>query len=648
MAPPASPVPPVPPPSDWASGGSGAGAESGGAPSAEQLQKGLGDLERAVQGQIAYEISIRNSNMSFAANETTQLLIAACEKLALEKEAMDRAHFEEHTSELPFMCRHFNTSVDAGLSEKVYREKLAAASPQKGAAKPKRRRRVFGLLCCQVEFPPQQAWWLDITRSLRQNFQVLRAGKIVIASALELVQGDVMYLQAGQRAAADGRVLVHTEGTAIDVSQLSDGLQDVRLCSTEATAGPITTSSNIVLKDSYLVQGALFMMVVRTPVDPFIPLPLSSQPEEEHEFLIDMAVPPGMSASACRSLFKTLCVKARLPCRSFFTIARLATVKALVVLLTQDILEKGTVSQLATSIRRLNKRLFLVDCGCQREALDALAKEFQFEVVNFVEEGLRDELSDRGSSMVPGIDVESPANSVRGLATLKVDNPAETSRLQSLVEASPSGAVLRGISQGGLTTLCGLLKDAGMTTLYAMGGFWFPGCFKAVTTQRLNRVSQRWWDNDNCMAPKASMERVSHNTSARRSQADPPPVPPKQEAPTNLSNTSTDLTSRSPGSKDSGGRGSPPRTRSPFEGTTPDKNDVTDPSTGLDLTGISHAPRNRKLIDLMVSVNSIGIVSEVADCVLLKSDLGYLGQALEIASKGVPQDIDLQAQESDG
>jgi hypothetical protein len=77
--PPAPPLPLVPPSSDWASGGSSAGVGSGGTPSAEQLQKGLGELEKAVQGQIAYEISIRNSNMSFASNETTQLLIAACE-----------------------------------------------------------------------------------------------------------------------------------------------------------------------------------------------------------------------------------------------------------------------------------------------------------------------------------------------------------------------------------------------------------------------------------------------------------------------------------------------------------------------------------------------------------------------------------------
>jgi hypothetical protein len=654
-------LPPSPPPisltSDNSQAGSGPGWSTS-TPTPEQLQKGLTELERTVQGQIAEEVSIRNSNASFnPQNETTQLLIAACEKLVVEKEAMDRENFEEHTSELPFLCRHFNTTVEGGLSERVYKEKLAAVAPVAGGSKPKRRRRVFAL-CCQLEFPPQQTWWLDITRRLVPSFQVLRAGKLVACAATEIVQGDIVYLQAGQRAAADGRVLVHSEGTAIDVGRLSEPGQDMRVCSVEASAVPITASSNIVLKDSYLVRGALFCMVVRTPVNPFIPSPMgfNSHPEEpDKEFRVEMSVPPGMSAKSCRNLFKALCIKARLPCRSFAVIAQLANVRALVVLLTQELLDKGTLPQLGATARRLNKRLFLVDCGCRKEQLEELAKELQLEVMTFIEDPkFEDQASDASGAMsIDGYSVDAPAPPPR-IST----NEAE--RVRTLGQSTVAGAILCNISQGGLTNLCAILKENSQVPLYAMGCFHYPACFKTFFDHRLKYITNSSSVGTASMesqsfpgAPKASVlhasasegSTVTKKASSEAGEAQSI-VPPggKHEVATGSTTAADTSRIRSPAAEVSGPGQSRVSGRSM---ASADSRPMSHQSSrahtplhhgDLDLTGISHLHRPSKLVDVLVSVNSIGIVSEIADCVVLKSDLGCLAQALEIACKGVPQE----------
>jgi len=61
----------------------------------------------------------------------------------------------------------------------------------------------------------------------------------------------------------------------------------------------------------------------------------------------------------------------------------------------------------------------------------------------------------------------------------------------------------------------------------------------------------------------------------------------------------------------------------------------SDPAANLKLLASSGARK----IELLVSLDSVGVVSEQADCVLLKPDLGCLGQALEIASKAVPEGL---------
>jgi len=192
-----------------------------------------------VQAQIAEDHSFRKANANFTPMiDTTILLLAACEKLAAEKEAMARAHFEEHTSELSYLCRRYSTSIEVGHSERTYQDHVLAASPSAGA----RERRKSGtsfFACCQRGFPPQQAWWLDNSKRLCPTFQVLRSGSITTASAQELVPGDIVFLAAGQRCAADARVLVHEEGTMVDCSHLTLDVVDVHRVTTEATSPAI-------------------------------------------------------------------------------------------------------------------------------------------------------------------------------------------------------------------------------------------------------------------------------------------------------------------------------------------------------------------------------------------------------------------------
>merc|ERR1719162_1508058 len=47
--------------------------------------------------------------------------------------------------------------------------------------------------------------------------------------------------------------------------------------------------------------------------------------------------------------------------------------------------------------------------------------------------------------------------------------------------------------------------------------------------------------------------------------------------------------------------------------------------------GLSELQQQTRSIEVVVALNSIGVVSEYSDCVLLSNDLNDLGQALELA-----------------
>mmetsp|Transcript_77248 Transcript_77248/g.213645 ORF Transcript_77248/g.213645 Transcript_77248/m.213645 type:complete len:593 (-) Transcript_77248:180-1958(-) len=574
--------------------------------SPEQLLKDLKELDTSVQRQVEEDQSFRRLNANFSVqNETTQMLLEVCEKLAAAKEAMERACFEEHTSELPYLCRHFGTAIDAGLSERAYRERQAAQHPS-GVVRRERRRGGIFSFCCQHDFPPRQSWWTELSKRLTPTFQVVRAGRILTAFADELVTGDLVYLCAGQRVALDGRVLVYTAGTALDVSQLTFEMSDVhvRVCSAGPTAEAITASRNMVFKDSYVVAGSLFCMAVRAAVDSFIPS--SAHETETDQFTVDVNLPTGMTMSQCKSTFKALCVQARLACRSFQTLLQVGRAGTLVVLLTKELI--STALALCNVTRRLGRALILVDCDCTRESLEALSKESGLEVF------------DVGAS--PARTVASTPVSTRSLGAshhpLQISE-GELERLSGLTQQlsgardggkGGGGAIITRISQPGLTSLCCQLADAGMPPLYAMGSLDFPDSFRSLVlpSRRSRPPSARTVASSSATPPRASLA-----LDCNEGQSILPPQPQHtRAAPTPEVYGSTHLSHiLSQASEDYVSH---------------------DPAANLRrLRSCS-----KKQIELLISLNSIGVVSENADCVLLKPDLGCLGQALEIIAKAVP------------
>jgi len=584
---------------------------------ADQLLPKLVELERLVQVQLAEEGRLRNANSSFTPkNETTQLLLAACEKLSAQKEAMDRASFEEHTSELSYLCKHFGTSIDNGLGERALKE-YAAANPIASNEKPKRK---VPFACCQRDFPPQQSWWLDVNTRLTPMFRVLRCGKLATVHAAELQPGDIVYLSAGQRCVADGRILVHEQGTAVDVSGLTLDSVDVRVCTVDATAAPITDSANIVLRDSYLISGSLFCIVVRTPGNML--LPQAVEANADSPFAVETSVPPGMTVSQCRSLFKQLCSKSRLACRSFRAMAKLARAKSMVVLLTQEDLEKGNVPALAAVAKRLKRPLVIVSCGLQRPALETLAKELHVDLVDL-------KSTSTASTDLPGQEGSGGANTPMSTSPWGGrlhSTGMERARLQELAKDlinGVDGVVLYGVSQAGIVDFCGFLNENGSPPLYAMGAFQYPECFRTLVIRHHPRSSMVASSSCPSIETPQGLEDAPRNSRASAPRRHPTGAAPSPPPSAELSRAPT--VSRMASMVSVSSQRSTIRTSSSAHYTV-------DPAAYL--PQLHH--QEAHFVELVVSLNAVGVVSEYADCVLLTSDLGSLGQALELAAKGVP------------
>merc|ERR1740139_2113668 len=160
-------------------------------------------------------------------------------------------------------------------------------------------------VCCSSEFPPRQRWWLDMARRLDSTFQVLRSGQLLASPGKQLLEGDILYLRVGQKAPADCRVLIHTEGATLDCSHLTARANDVRICSKKPTTLAASESRNTVLKGSYIIQGALFCMVVQPPWSTLLAAAApdtadrgrtgDSAQDASDQFVVETAIPAGLS-----------------------------------------------------------------------------------------------------------------------------------------------------------------------------------------------------------------------------------------------------------------------------------------------------------------------------------------------------------------
>lgn len=204
-----------------------------------------------------------------------------------------------------------------------------------------------------------------------------------------------------------------------------------------------------------------------------------------------------------------------------------------------------------------------------------------------------------------------------GLNTLQIGMANEERlRLCGLVSELTSkrtaGAVIHNVSQEAIIALCGILTEKGFPPLYAMGAFNFETCFRTLVIG--TKASQALGAASAGQGTSRSSEKALATGSMPLGIAFP-----------SLSEGGL----RGPRISRSESRNSQTSARlSHMTQTT-----TTDPAAQLSsLKGESGAQR----IELFVSLNSVGVVSDYADCVVLSSDLAYLGQALELASRGVP------------
>merc|ERR1712151_716753 len=97
-------------------------------------------------------------------------------------------------------------------------------------------------------------------------------------------------------------------------------------------------------------------------MDPFVSsTAYSGQDNESH---IDTAVPASMTLAVCRAIFKSLCSKASIFCKGFKVIESLANTYYVIVILTQALLDKGSVPAFCSTMAKLRKHVIFVTCSC--------------------------------------------------------------------------------------------------------------------------------------------------------------------------------------------------------------------------------------------------------------------------------------------
>lgn len=623
-------------------------------PKAEQLLPTLQALERSVQAEAEESVSFRKQNSKFdKRNETTQLLLTVCEQLWNEKQSMEQSNFEEHTSELAYLCQHYKSSISSGVAFSAYSDELAAMQRKAGfrntsSVQP---RRVCGF-CCSSEFPPQQSWWVETKQGLVPKFQVQRGGRLLQSAATELVRGDVVFMTAGQRAAADGRILVLSEGTAVDASHLTQRAHDVRICSSSSTGTRADESRNIIPKDSYIISGSLFCMVVRSPLEPLLPGTADSTAHQDAvEQELDCFVPStmNMTQSACQSLFKALCSKAKLFCKAFRTIESLAGVSMVVITLTQELLKQGSVPRFFATMQKLKKAVVFVNCDCQKEDLKRLCQDLRLESIDYFKEGFeKPAYVSQGSigNESAGESTVAPPTSTTSIDLTVLSGPFSLERLGDYEQAqykrtleklhvSEAGSidpapastaagnasdavVVNGISQAALLLLCRTMSSNGHSLLFAMSHYHYPKCLQLMA-EKLPR--------GHAGGGRLPASLLGHSEAPTRTDshiqspdATPAHLPPPPSTPMAHHPTASSLEQRDQ------------RTMMSFR---------SDPCGDLFAGGTrgthTHSPKQSGVLgtrgQVFVSINSIGVVSDYSNCILLRPDLGYLGDALEMVSK---------------
>lgn len=124
------------------------------------------------------------------------------------------------------------------------------------------------ILVNSIIFYTQQYTTTRVLRSLKrhslQRVLLLRGGRPVSVSSVELVPGDIIYLNEGERIAADAR-LIHTDNLQINESSLTGESVPVhKHASTLGSIKQIYEQDNMVFQGTYVIAGTARALVVGT------------------------------------------------------------------------------------------------------------------------------------------------------------------------------------------------------------------------------------------------------------------------------------------------------------------------------------------------------------------------------------------------
>ncbi|CAE7863814.1 ATP4A [Symbiodinium necroappetens] len=417
----------------------------------------------------------------------------------------------------------------------------------------------------------------------------------------EPVVGDIVYLKSGDCAPWDLRVLKTLEDTRIDTST---GVgSEVRDCTECCTSADPLSSDNIVIKGSWILQGSLLAVVIRTSMDPLAPHLCANDSDQDVEFAIDVTIPSGLTAASCQTSFSNLWTKANCICRSFEIMAQLSAVDAVIIFLTEDLRKDASALQdTVRDLHGLGKAVFLLvkDQGiASRLAEDLKLKQISFEKGK--------QTPSTCVSSIGSLDVSFEGD-VTGTCsgTPTPRRGQEEERIEDLMnscKAAVPGAVVHGMSEAALVQFCLVMQEAGLSPMYVAS---------QLQSQFLRALSDPTFRSQ---APSVSSGTQVQHFPSRASRA-------SQEA------------------------ASPRRTKAVVKTRTEavdhgEAHNLTDviKSMGfaeLNQVGEKNAPKRASSLTI-VSLNATGVLADRCSCACLRSDLRCVGHALQLAPRSVPK-----------
>jgi len=539
---------------------------------------------------------------------TAHLLLKVADKLLQERAGLEEARFEEHTADLIALCRRFGLHFDKPkVSEKaltgffssmrIFRQPTGGQNSRRSSLRP-----FFGsCVAGGAGFPENRKWWPDVRSFFDHGFEVLRHGDFVRANAPEMVVGDIVYLKSGDCAPWDLRVLKTLEDTRIDTST---GVgSEVRDCTECCTSADPLSSDNIVIKGSWILQGSLLAVVIRTSMDPLAPHLCANDSDQDVEFAIDVKIPSGLTAASCQTSFSNLWTKANCICRSFEIMAQLSAVDAVIIFLTEDLRKDASALQdTVRDLHGLGKAVFLLvkDQGiASRLAEDLKLKQISFEKGK--------QTPSTCVSSIGSLDVSFEGD-VTGTCsgTPTPRRGQEEERIEDLMnscKAAVPGAVVHGMSEAALVQFCLVMQEAGLSPMYVAS---------QLQSQFLRALSDPTFRSQ---APSVSSGTQVQHFPSRASRA-------SQEA------------------------ASPRRTKAVVKTRTEavdheKAHNLTDVIKNmgfaeLNQVGEKNAPKRASSLTI-VSLNATGVLADRCSCACLRSDLRCVGHALQLAPRSVPK-----------